>query len=159
MDKYRGVGKSQMKDEVQIRGYKRSDYARVCLILKEAELFDGVWEREDNLAAMVEDDEERILVAEVEGKVVGQIMLDWHGDSLVFLYRLAVRGEFRKKGVGSKLLEEAERIARKSGAEEVGFYVNVEDKRLMDYYVKRGFRKSRDKYFYVWKEIKEDKHS
>jgi ribosomal protein S18 acetylase RimI-like enzyme len=62
-----------------------------------------------------------LLVAEVEGKVVGQIFLQVDsalagGDGRsAYLYALRVRPEFRNRGIGTELVREAEAILRQRG--------------------------------------------
>lgn len=41
---------------VNIRAYKEEDYDQVKVILKEANLFDAVWDSEVNLQHMIKDD-------------------------------------------------------------------------------------------------------
>ena len=57
-----------------------------------------------------------IIIADVNGKIVGCIFFTWDGwDSS--LYRLAVHPDYRKQGLGTKLLEEAENRLKKLGAD------------------------------------------
>lgn len=137
---------------VVIRKYKSRDYPKVSEILKEADLFDSIWDSEENIRGMISKDPESVLVATEKGEVVGNIFIIYYGSKTQYLFRLAVKQQFRKRGIASILIDSAIKIGRKRGIQEVGMYVDVQNSKLQSFYKKRGFKKSKKSYFYMWKE-------
>jgi ribosomal protein S18 acetylase RimI-like enzyme len=69
----------------------------------------------DGLAGLLAIDPQALLVAEVDGVLVGSLIATWDGWRGSF-YRLAVAPEHRRKGLATMLLREAERHLRERGA-------------------------------------------
>lgn len=138
---------------IKIRNYQKSDYQEVSSILQEAEMFDEIWDSEENLDGIVRTNPDSILVAEEDGKVVGNIFLIPFGSKIIWLFRLVVAKEFRRKGIATQLINRALEIVKGRGAQEVGFYVDSTNEELLSFYKKRGFEKSGKKYYYLWKEF------
>jgi ribosomal protein S18 acetylase RimI-like enzyme len=59
------------------------------------------------VAALLQRDPEALIVADDDGKLIGSVIAGWDGWRY-HLYRLAVRAEWRRRGVGTALLEAAE---------------------------------------------------
>ncbi|KAA9374392.1 GNAT family N-acetyltransferase [Microbispora cellulosiformans] len=75
-------------------------------------------DRHDDAAkvtALVERDPEALIIAEIDGRVVGTLIAGWDGWR-ASLYRLAVDPAERRKGIGSQLIRAAEERFRKYGA-------------------------------------------
>jgi ribosomal protein S18 acetylase RimI-like enzyme len=138
-----------------IRPYKTSDYLQVKEMLEKQEMFDLIWDAEENFAFMIKNDPEAIFVAEVDGKIVGSILMSPHGSEAVFFYRFVVKEEFRDKGIGSSLFEHAEQVAKKKGYKEIVFYVNSANERLQNYYKKKGYQKTDRTYVCMFKSFKD----
>lgn len=135
------VGKRELFDGVQIRAYLPPDYPDVKRNLEEGELFDPIWDSEGHLLGKSQERSESILVAVADGKIVGNIFVifDRWGP---FIFHLAVRREYRGRGIGSRLLEKAENLLTTEGFEEVAIFMNAEDPELEGYYNKRGYTTS-----------------
>lgn len=138
---------------MKIRNYDNRDYPEVVSILKDSDLFDDVWDSEDNLKSMTVKNPQSILVAEDGGKVIGNIFIIHYGKKVSYLFRLAVRKEVREKGIGSALIKKAEEVIKQRGATEVGLYVDSGNLNLQDFYKKRSFKISPKTYYYMWKEL------
>jgi ribosomal protein S18 acetylase RimI-like enzyme len=136
-----------------IRGYRREDYSRVRRILEGADLFDEVWEAEENLAGMVKVDEEAVLVAEVRGELVGVVFLIPYGSKVTYLFRLVVDEKWRGRGIGSELMLRAEKVARDRGVKEMGVYVDAKNDDLMGYYERRQYKSSKKPWVYMYKDV------
>ncbi len=124
---------------VQIRPYLPQDYAQIKSILEEAGMFDPIWDKERNLNSKIERNPNSILVASADNNVIGNVYIvedGWEG----FIFHLAVRQQYQGKGVGSKLIAEAEQLLRKKGVEEVALFVDSNKEDLFKYYTKRGYR-------------------
>ena len=140
---------------VKIRNYKVNDYPKVKEILEEANLFDKVWDSEENLSGKIKNDPESILVATTDNDVVvGNVLIVSYGPKLKYLFRLAVKKEFRRQGVATELLKFATELVKGKGVQEVGLYADADNIKLISYYQKRGFKKSKSKYYYMWLDIK-----
>ena len=121
---------------MEIRSYVPSDYDQLKQLLITCNLFDNSYDTRDKLRNKTP--EGSIIVAEDNGKIVGCIFFTWDGwDSS--LYRLAVHPEYRKKGLGTKLLEEAENRLEKSGADAASLRVHVDNKEALKFFRKRGY--------------------
>lgn len=140
---------------VKTRFYKKSDYPQVKAILQEANLFDKVWDGEENLAGMIDNDKQSILVAEVNNKITGNIFITPYGPKVAYLFRLAVKQEFRQQGVATKLLTEAETICKKRGVKEIALFADKDNQFLNDFYYKRNYKTSSvlHAYYCFWKQL------
>ncbi|MCS7128560.1 MAG: GNAT family N-acetyltransferase [Sulfolobales archaeon] len=80
----------------------------------------------------------KVIVAEVEGKVVGFIITYKHRH-LTYIDSLAVDSEYRGLGIGSLLLDYLEETLVREGVEEV--FLSVKDRNLaaLNFYLKRGY--------------------
>lgn len=138
---------------MKIRNYYNNDYTEIVSILKDSDLFDDVWDSEDNLNSIISKNSKSILVAEEKGKIIGNILIIRYGKGVSYLFRLAVKKEFRKQGVASALIKKAEEVIKQGGATEVGLYVDSGNINLQEFYKKRDFKISPKTYYYMWKEL------
>ena len=138
---------------VQIRAYQKTDYSAVKVILEEAKLFDEIWDSEANLLGMMDIDRESILVAIDDKTVLGNIYIVPFGDRVAFLFRLAVKKEYRNQGIASELIRKVEELLKKKGFIEVGLYVNSAHKDLHAFYQIRNFKASQKSLIYNWKRL------
>jgi ribosomal protein S18 acetylase RimI-like enzyme len=123
---------------MNIRAYQDKDYNEIKVILQSGGHFDEVWDSRNHWKAKIEKDPASIFVSENEGEILGCILIindPWN----CFLFRFAVKEEYRGKGIGSSLMSLAEEQLAKNGAEEVTIFVNEKDSDLQDYYKKRGY--------------------
>ncbi|HXB65400.1 MAG TPA: GNAT family N-acetyltransferase [Solirubrobacteraceae bacterium] len=75
------------------------------------------------LERLMEDQAEALLVAEVDDEIVGVLIAAWDGWR-GNMYRLAVRPDQRRRGIGQALVEEGERRLRARGARRITALVN-----------------------------------
>jgi ribosomal protein S18 acetylase RimI-like enzyme len=139
---------------LKIRNYKPPDYLQVVSILKEANLFDEIWDSEENLLGMVSKDPESVIVAEIDDSIVGNLFMIPYGDKIAYLFRLAVKQKYRKQGIATELIKYAQKLVKSKGVSEVGLYVDSNNKTLQSFYQKRGFKASNSTYYYMWNELK-----
>jgi len=140
---------------IKLRNYQPSDYSSVKENLQEADMYDDVWDSEDNLAGMINKDPESVIVAYERNTVVGHLVIVSYGIKMTYLFRLVVKKIYRNQGIASQLMTHAEEIAKKRGAREIGLYVDAQNNTLHSFYTKRGFGTSRKQrtYMYMWKEL------
>ncbi len=139
---------------ITIREYNKSDYPQVIAIIKDGDLYDSVWDTEENFSGMCDRDPQSMLVAEIDGEIVGNIFLVPYGSKVTFLFRLAVKKSHQRQGIATQLLEHAQEYLLKNSYTEVGLLVDSGDEELQNYYEKRGFKRSKKAYYYMFKEIK-----
>ena len=75
----------------------------------------SVTDSHDGVARLLDRDADALIVAELEGAVVGSLIAAWDGWRGSF-YRLAVSPEYRRKGLATVLLREGELRLRQRGA-------------------------------------------
>lgn len=136
-----------------IRRYTDNDYPSVEAILKKAGQHDENWDHRENLASMINQDPESVLVAESEGEVIGCIIIAGYGDRVSYLFRLSVKDSHKSQGIGTKLLETACDMLKKRGTKEVNMIVDASRDDLKEYYEKRGYNTTGRKFIYMSKEL------
>lgn len=136
--------------EIEIRSYTPRDHEQVKGLYEESGWFDPVTDAEERLKAKVEKMPDSILVAAEDSLVVGTVSLIYD-ERMALLFRLVTRnGEGRV--IRQRLLEEGQSVLREWGAEEVHIIAPVEDNKLQQEYVERGFIRG-NKYRWMWKNI------
>lgn len=90
------------------------------------------------LAADVEAPLRPVVVAEVEGVVVGYAVIALAGD-IADLMRIAVREPFRRSGVASLLSDDAERLGAAAGADRMALEVAASNTGAQGFYGARGY--------------------
>ena len=136
---------------VEIRNYTPLDFPQVKEILKEGKLF---YEQIDNAEALekkVKQAPDTIIVAVENGRVIGTEVIV--PDLFPFLFRLAVHPDFRKRGVGRKLMQRGEEILKSKGYDHVNILVTSNDLELQEYYQQQGYEKG-NTYTWMFKEFK-----
>lgn len=138
---------------MDIRNYKAEDYSAIEILLKEANMFDEVWDSRENLAGIVKYDPENIIIALQGEQIVGLVFLIPYGTKVLYLFRLVVRKDVRQKGIGTAILNYVRELAKRKGIEELGFYVDASNSELKEFYVRQGFATSNKHWVYMWKKI------
>ncbi|MBI2579337.1 MAG: GNAT family N-acetyltransferase [Candidatus Aenigmarchaeota archaeon] len=87
----------------------------------------------------IKHDPESIIVAEEGGKIIGCVFIIYDPWSS-FIYRLGVLPKYRRKGLGTKLMEEAERILKERGTNPITLFVREDNGEVIDFYKKRGWK-------------------
>lgn len=139
---------------ITIKPYLKEHYNGIEKVLKEAGSFDDLWDSEKNVAGMITRDKESVLVALDGDRIVGVLYIIFFGTQVADIFRLAVRKEYRKQGIASSLIEQAELLLKNKGIKEIGMYVDTVKIKLHEFYKKRNYRSSTGKeYIYMWKKI------
>lgn len=126
--------------KIIVRNYYHSDYSQFKANLKEANLYDPVWDSEKSILHEIAYDKDSRLIIEVDGVLAGSIHLLCWGGNGSFLFHFAIKKEFRGKGLGKRLLSEAEKKLKARGAQQVGIFVDATRTDLLDYYKARGYK-------------------
>jgi ribosomal protein S18 acetylase RimI-like enzyme len=135
------------------RYYKTIDYSQVKTILQEAGLFDEIWDSQENLSGMIAKDPKSIIIAVDKDEVVGSVYIVPFGTKSAHIYRLAVSKNYRNKGIGTKLIDFAQKTIKSKGIVEIALYVDAHDQKLQSFYQNKSFKTSKKSYISFWKEL------
>jgi len=131
----------------QIKVYQPKDYPQMQFILKEAGLYEEVMDNRTRINQKISRNPGSIIVAKYQNKLIGSIYIiedSWAN----LLFRLAVKKEFRNMGVGSQLLQRAEKYTSRMGYPMIGLLVEENESKLVDFYKKRGYLITRYRLMY-----------
>lgn len=118
----------------------RGDRARVGWT-HEADLLDAARIDEAALAEAVADPAHVIVLAEQGGVLIGCVQISDKGDGLTYLGMLTVDARLQARGLGRRLIDEAERVSRERfGATRMEMTVIVQRSELIEWYERRGYR-------------------
>jgi ribosomal protein S18 acetylase RimI-like enzyme len=110
-----------------VRPSQASDLPRVLALWEEERSgHASIPDRIEDLERLTEDSPAALLVAEREGEIVGALIAAWDGWR-GNMYRLAVREDCRRQGIGLQLTRAAEDYLRDRGARRVTALVAFED--------------------------------
>lgn len=117
----------------------RGDRARVGWT-HEADLLDAARIDEAALAESVADPAQVIILAEQAGELVGCVHVTDKGGGLAYLGLLTVAAPLQARGLGRRLIEQAETLAlARFGARRMEMTVIVQRSELIDWYIRRGY--------------------
>ena len=106
----------------------------------EADILDGERISTADLAALIADPNERLLIAEDGAAMIGCVRLADLGDGLAYLGLLAVDPTRQAAGIGRTLIDAAEALARDGlGANRIEMTVIDTRHELIAYYQRRGY--------------------
>jgi ribosomal protein S18 acetylase RimI-like enzyme len=86
----------------------------------------------------IEHTEGSVLVAELDGRVVGSLIATWDGWR-GNMYRLAVLPEYRRRGIAAALVREGEAELRGRGARRVSAVVLVDEDHATGFWTSAGY--------------------
>ncbi|HJV45583.1 MAG TPA: GNAT family N-acetyltransferase [Bacillota bacterium] len=124
---------------MKVRSFRLGDYAAITSIWRETGLEQTETESLDDLAKQLAWDSELVLIAELEGTVVGVIVGTIDGTRGYF-YRLAVNPAFQGRGVGRELVLALEKRFKQKGATRVIIMVNQDNKKVIPFYSNLGYQ-------------------
>ncbi|MGC5325821.1 GNAT family N-acetyltransferase [Brevibacillus sp. SYSU BS000544] len=121
-----------------IRTFRLGDYAAITRIWQETLLEQTEMESMDALARQLAWDSELVMVAELDGNVVGVVVGTIDGTRAYF-YRLAVDPTQQGFGIGRKLVEALENRFRQRGVSNVIIMVNQDNQKVLPFYHSLGY--------------------
>ncbi|MCA3716651.1 MAG: GNAT family N-acetyltransferase [Brevundimonas sp.] len=123
----------------------RGDRARLGWT-HEADLLEAQRVDEDQLAASIDDPAQVIVLAQQAGVLIGCVLVADKGRSLAYLGMLTVDATVQARGLGRRLIDRAEALARdRFGATRMEMTVIVQRTELIEWYERRGYHQTGDR--------------
>lgn len=124
---------------LNIRKFKQSDKDSVISLWKE--IFSSEKLHNDpklSIEMKIKHSKDLFFIAEENNLVVGTVMVGFDGHR-GWIYSLAVKPDFRKKGIGTKLMKEAITQLKSLGCLKVNLQIEEDNSGVVDFYEKIGF--------------------
>lgn len=132
--------------KVEIRSAKLNEIPRVRYITKLAykvpykgDAFATKPHEPKDIKDRLEKKELSIFVAALDGKIVGAVRCEMRDHNQLYFHKLAVLKSYRKRGIGSMLIDTVEKFAWKKGCVKI-LLDCVREKKLDEYYLKLGYK-------------------
>ncbi|MEK6952225.1 MAG: GNAT family N-acetyltransferase [Nanoarchaeota archaeon] len=123
---------------MQIRNYQDQDFQRLVELLKATENYYEPLDTRENLKIKIGHDPNSIIVLEDDNKLVGTVFI-CYDPWCSFIYHLSVHPNYQKKGLGSKLMDEAEKRLKEAGIRRPTLFVTEKNQQVIEFYKKRGW--------------------
>ena len=126
----------------QIRLYRDEDFGQV-LDIAVGPLRQARSEAEGVIHWASRDESAQVFVAEVNGKAVGFLMLEWPGtwwNRVAEIGWIAVLPEYQRKGFGTALMKRMEQYAEEKGIRKIYVEPSVENKIAIHFYIENGYK-------------------
>jgi len=141
--------------EITVRNYTNGDYDKVVALYKETEMpgseFDLNRDSKERLQKRIESDPDSILLAELNGEVVGSVSLIEDG-RVAWLFRFRVKEIEGDEEIAEQLLDRAVEALQNKGHHQVLVYTPVGETKFQQRYKNFGFSKGHE-YACFWKDI------
>ncbi|MHC4882844.1 MAG: GNAT family acetyltransferase [Planctomycetota bacterium] len=124
--------------ELTIRKYKETDLKDVVDIWKRCNLVVPWNHPETDIKIKMDFQPDLFLVGEIDSRLVATVMAGFEGHRGWINY-LAVLPEFRRQGIGRKLMEEAEKRLHKLNCPKINLQIRSSNKDVIDFYKSIGF--------------------
>ena len=130
--------------QIAIRSYRGADYEQ-AIALWEAVGFNvrGRGDSREAIRYKLAGDRGPFLVAEMSGRVVGTAMASWDG-RWAWVYRLAVDSDYRRRGIGRRLMVEVERRLAALGTQRIHLVTGEENGVAKAFYESLGYQPGDD---------------
>jgi ribosomal protein S18 acetylase RimI-like enzyme len=121
-----------------IRPYRADDESEVLALWHRCGLVHGNKDPLRDIEAKLEDGPDLLLVADLDGRVVGTVMPGWDGHR-GWIHYLAVDPDLQRGGLGRALMAEAERLLHAVGCRKVNLQVRATNGGVVPFYERLGF--------------------
>jgi aminoglycoside 3-N-acetyltransferase I len=125
----------------------------ICIFENVFEMKNFIQPDKKHLQELLNKEDFFVFVAVSEGKIVGGLMayslMQYYSESsLVYIYDLAIKKEFQRKGIGRKLISGITDYCKEFGVEEVFVQADEADTHALDFYQSTGARSEKVVHFY-----------
>lgn len=121
-----------------LRSCRPGEAATVLSLWRSAGSEPSYTDDEASIIALIERDPDALLVAELDGRLVGTLIAAWDGWR-GNLYRLAVSREFQRRGVASRLVAEGERRLPSKRARRITSLVHDDGGQAASFWLNLGY--------------------
>ncbi len=142
------IERMNIHDRWTIRNATEGDFSSVLDLWVAADSLPSVTDSRDGLARLLRVDPQALLVAELDGVLVGTLIAAWDGWRASF-YRLAVSPGHRRKGLATTLLREGERRLRERGAVRLTAIVAEDEAGAMSFWRAAGYERQQHRARFV----------
>jgi ribosomal protein S18 acetylase RimI-like enzyme len=123
-----------------IRPYRAEDESLLFALAREAFGAQAAWSDRTTLTSL---ETHIVFVAELDGDHAGYVALARDGDTMR-IEQLLVSPRHEQQGVGGQLVDYAEGYAISEGAARLQIVVEPDNRRALDFYVRRSFARAGD---------------
>ena len=124
----------------RIRSAVAGDFPSVLELWAAAAGPPALADRAERLSLLLDADRDALLVAEADGRLVGALIAAWDGWRGSF-YRLAVRPDWRRRGLATALVRDGERRLGERGAVRLTAIVADDDPGAIAFWSSLGYRR------------------
>ena len=125
-------------NQLTIRTYQKSDEKQIIDLWSECDLTVPWNNPKRDIERKMNDSPSLFLVGEVEGRVVCSCMAGYDGHR-GWIYYLAVKRDYRREGIASRILREAENRLLEIGCPKIDLMVRRSNKDAVSFYNKMGY--------------------
>jgi ribosomal protein S18 acetylase RimI-like enzyme len=127
-----------MSDSVRVRSFASADEAAVVDLWQRCDLTRPWNDPRKDIQRKLRVQAEMFLVAEDEGAIVGTVMAGYDGHRGWVNY-LAVSPDRQRKGIGRRLMAEAEQLLREAGCPKINLQVRAGNQDALAFYQRLGY--------------------
>jgi len=124
-----------------VRSFQLSDYRSVVALLENVLSAECYEETMEAFARQLSWDGDMILVAEADGEVIG-VVIGTIDNQQGVLYRMAVAGEHRGKGVGAKLVDGLKQRFEQRKIRKIMVNIDSHSERVVPFYESIGYKET-----------------
>jgi ribosomal protein S18 acetylase RimI-like enzyme len=122
-----------MAMEIIIRPCRTDECSKILELWRDAGSTPSVSDSIEALNRVLQTEGGLLLVAETNDNIIGTIVGGWDGWR-GNLYRLAVLPEYRRRGIGRKLVLEAEKQLAEKGVKKISVLIEKDEELAMDFW-------------------------
>ena len=122
-----------------IRTFRLDDESRVIELWKACDLTRPWNDPHKDIAAKMQVNPELFLVGETEGRIIATCMAGYEGHRGWINY-LAVEPELQGKGIGKRIMNEAERLLKTRGCPKINLQIRTSNSEAIAFYASLGYK-------------------
>ncbi len=125
--------------KMKLRNYLDSDWPKLLKLMKVSGIYYKHYDSRKMIKKKIEADPESIIIIENKEKLVSCVFIIYDPWSS-YIYHLGVHPDYQGRGLGNKLMDEAERILKMRGTNPITIFVRENNSEALGFYRKRGYK-------------------